>query len=114
MAAPKRKLWRLLAGVVIVVNIVLFASGKGYYYKALFYNYVNIDDLDLFHVRTVEPGKGEPWNVGHDYNKMQLTPALEATLKQSGCAGTRSRFAAARRARARATPSPRCRPGPRA
>jgi CubicO group peptidase (beta-lactamase class C family) len=82
MAAPKRKLWRLLAGVVIVVNIVLFASGKGYYYKALFYNYVNIDDLDLFHVRAVEPGKGEPWNVGHDYNKMQLTPALEATLKQ--------------------------------
>jgi CubicO group peptidase (beta-lactamase class C family) len=82
MAGPKRKPWRIIVGILIVLNIVLFATGKGYYYKALLYNYVNIDDLDLFSVRKVEAGKPQPWNVASDFNRMQLTPELRKALEQ--------------------------------
>jgi CubicO group peptidase (beta-lactamase class C family) len=80
MAGPKRRFWRVLLGLLIAVNVVLLVSGRWYYYKALFYNYVNIDDLDLFHTREVKAGAGEPWNIGSDYNKKPLTSELEKTL----------------------------------
>jgi len=81
MAKSKMKWWKILIGVVIVLNIFLWAFGKLYYYKALVYNYVNIDDLDLFSTRTVKAGKGEPWAIGSDYNKKPLTPELRKTLE---------------------------------
>jgi len=82
MAAPKRKLWKILLVAFVVLNILLFATGKIYYYKALVYNYVNIDDLDLFATREIAAGTGEPWAIGSDYNKTKLTPLLEKTLNQ--------------------------------
>lgn len=67
---------------IVAFNLILWISGYGYLYKALVYNYVNIDDLDLFYSRTVEAGKGEPWATGSDYNKKQLTPELRKTLEK--------------------------------
>ncbi len=81
MAEPKRKWWQVIIGFLVVFHIVLWATGNIYLYKALFYNYVNIDDLNLFPVRTVEAGKGEPWPLGNDYNKQPLNPELKNTLE---------------------------------
>ncbi|MBL0074146.1 MAG: serine hydrolase [Bacteroidetes bacterium] len=78
----KRSWWKVLVGVLLVTTAVLWFSGKLYYIKALTYNYVNIDDLNLFHVRTVEAGKPQPWNVASDYNKKELTPELRKALEQ--------------------------------
>ncbi len=82
MALSKLKWWKVLLVVLVVFGISIWISGYGYLYKALVYNYVNIDDLDLFSVRTVKAGKGEPWAIGNDYNQKQLTPELRKTLEQ--------------------------------
>jgi CubicO group peptidase (beta-lactamase class C family) len=81
MAGPKRRFWRVLIGLLIAANVVLLVSGRGYFYKALLYNYVNIDDLDLFHTREVQAGIGEPWHIGSDYNKNPLSDTLSKTLE---------------------------------
>lgn len=78
----KRSWWKVLLSIVLVTVLVLWYSGKMYYIKALVYNYVNIDDLDLFYVRTVAAGKPQPWNIASDYNKKQLTPELRKTLEE--------------------------------
>lgn len=82
MASMKRSWWKVLVGVLLVTTVVLWFSGKLYYIKALVYNYVNIDDLNLFHVRTVTAGKPQPWNVATDYNKKKLSPELRKALEQ--------------------------------
>ena len=51
-------------------------------YKALIYNYVNIDDLDLFPTRTVNNGTPEPWLVSSDYNKGKLPDSVRAELEK--------------------------------
>ena len=80
MKKTKWTWWKILIVFLFFFNLVLWASGKIYLYKALVYNYVNIDDLGLFHVRTVKAGKGEPWPVGYDYNSKPLTSLLDTTL----------------------------------
>ena len=58
MVSGKNKWWKILLGVIILINLTLWVTGKLYLYKALVYNYVNIDDIDLFPVRTVKAGTG--------------------------------------------------------
>ena len=82
MAILKRKWFRILIAVIVVLNVALWATGNLYLYKALVYNYVNIDDLDLFPTREVKAGKGEPWLIGKDYNQLKLTPELRSALEE--------------------------------
>lgn len=81
MIAGKMKWWKALIAAIVVLNLILWATGKLYFYKALVYNYVNIDDIDLFPTRTVKAGNGSPWNIGSDYNKKELTTELRKTLE---------------------------------
>lgn len=78
----KRSWWKIIVGLLVVLNLVLWASGNLYLYKALIYNYVNIDDLNLFPTRMVKAGQGNPWPQGTDYNKRELSPVLRETLEQ--------------------------------
>lgn len=66
--------------ILVSGNVALYLSGKWYYYKALIYNYVDIDDLDLFASRTIESGNPQPWNIGTDYNKATLSDTLQKTI----------------------------------
>jgi CubicO group peptidase (beta-lactamase class C family) len=81
MASLKRKWWQVLLIIIIGLNLLLWATGKLYLYKALVYNYVNIDDIDIFPTRTVKAGEGSPWNIAAGYNKVELTPKLRVTLE---------------------------------
>lgn len=80
MLKRRFKWWQVLLLVFLVANAVLYFSGKWYYYKAIIYNYVNIDDLDLFDHRTIESGKPQPWPIGTDYNKVSLSDTLQRTI----------------------------------
>ncbi len=64
----------------VLVTGVLLATGKLYYYKALVYNYVNIDDLSLFATREVAAPEPQRWNISKSYNDRPLTPRLEKLL----------------------------------
>lgn len=82
MAQSKRKWWQIILAVVIVLNFILWATDRLYLYKTLIYNYVNIDDLDIFPTRQVTAANGVPWPVGADFNKKPITPELRTTLEK--------------------------------
>ena len=81
MSIFKKPWLKITIGILIAFIFVVWVSGYGYLYRALVYNYVNIDDLELFDSRTIAAGKGEPWALGSDYNKKPLTPELKQTLE---------------------------------
>lgn len=84
----KYKWWMVLlfvVGIVLIsLNVAILITGNTYIYKALIFNYVNIDDLDLFHTRTIENsnGKGEPWSVSASYNKGRIPDTVRAELEK--------------------------------
>ncbi len=78
----KKSWWKILLVILFVLNLLLWATGKLYFYKALVYNYVNIDDLNLFPTRMVKAGKAEVWPLGTDYNKKKLSDDLRQTLEK--------------------------------
>ncbi len=68
--------------IFISINVVLLLTGKFYYWKALIYNYVNIDDLDIFYSDTVKTGDGAEWKLSSLYNKKELSAELLSELGQ--------------------------------
>ncbi len=75
-------IWLLL--IFGTISGLLLICGKFYFWKALAYNYVNIDDLDLFPARTVAAGNPAEWPVAHDYNQVPLTKKLSGELEAHG------------------------------
>ena len=66
--------------ILIAFNLWLFVTGKTWVYKALVYNYVNIDDNDIFIQRDVPMGQPHPWPMASQYNKIKLDTATENEL----------------------------------
>lgn len=65
----------------LTLNISLLVTGKFYYWKAIIYNYVNIDDLEIFPYRTIETGNPQPWPLAAAYNQIPLTGSLKKELE---------------------------------
>ena len=80
MFKQRIKWWQILILILVMGNAVLYLSGKWYYYKALVYNYVDIDDLELFTHRTIEAGVPQPWAIGSDYNQAAVSDTLQRTI----------------------------------
>ncbi len=59
----------------------MLARGKFYYWKALAYNYVNIDDLHLFPARTVKTDIPQEWAFSSGYNKKNISARLNKELE---------------------------------
>ena len=70
----------LLLIAFLVGNGWLLISGKSWVYKALIYNYVNIDDHTIFVQRQIPVGKPVPWPISDNYNKMKPDTATENEL----------------------------------
>jgi CubicO group peptidase (beta-lactamase class C family) len=82
MKLSSLKWWHWLLTLIILLNVVMWSTGKLYLYKALVYNFVNIDDLDLFPSREVSAGNPQPWNVASAYNQTPLSGELRAALEE--------------------------------
>lgn len=76
-----RKFFKWFIILFSAVTLYLIATNKLYYYKALVYNYVNIDDLDLFATRTVATSNSQDWNISSQYNKQKLSARLTKQLE---------------------------------
>lgn len=72
----------LVLGALIAFNVWVLITGKTWVYKALVYNYVNIDDNDIFIQRKVENGVPSPWPISEDYNKLQPDTATLHELER--------------------------------
>jgi CubicO group peptidase (beta-lactamase class C family) len=87
MAERKKISWlsRILGFLLILfvsANVAIQITGNQYIYKAIIYNFANIDDLDIFSTRIVKDGNPEPWKVAADYNKVRMPDSVRAELEK--------------------------------
>ena len=80
---------KILKGVLLSITILLVAanlyilfSGKTYIYKALIYNYVDINDNDIFTQRKILKGEGVEWPLHQQYQKKAMPAYLKDTLEK--------------------------------
>ncbi len=67
--------------IFLLLNALIFLSGKSYIYKALFYNFANIDDYEIFDNRKVEASNSYKWALSDNYNRALPKP-LNKTLEE--------------------------------
>lgn len=71
-----------LLSLFILANILVWVFDVPYIYKALIYQQVDIDDLDIFDYNTIKAGKTAEWPVSQNYNEKKLSPELRKSLEQ--------------------------------
>ena len=82
----KYRWWVILLWIFVILlvsaNVAILITGNNYMYKALVYNYVNIDDLDLFYTRTVNNGEPQPWKISRLVNKGHLPDTVRTEMEK--------------------------------
>lgn len=71
---------KFLLTVLILSGLYLILTGKTWVFKALIYNFVDIDDNDIFVQRKIETGEAQPWPLSGKYNKLELDTATANEL----------------------------------
>lgn len=71
----------------ILLLLVIFSgyavvSGKTYLFKAVWYNFADIDDYEKFTNNTVTTGTHQPWALAADYNRAPLPANLQQQLTE--------------------------------
>ncbi len=79
----------LLTLLILAVAFSAYAllSGRTYLFKAVIYNFANIDDYKKFSNNTVAVGKPQPWKVSANYNKVNYPDSLSHLLESLGSVG---------------------------
>lgn len=75
-----------IAGLTLLILIIAFTafaflSGRTYLFKAVLYNFADIDDYKKFSNNTVTTGAKQPWNISTEYNKQKLPATLQKQLE---------------------------------
>jgi CubicO group peptidase (beta-lactamase class C family) len=65
----------------VAFSIYALASGRTYLFKAVWYNFADIDDYKIFSNNTVVTGQPQPWKVSAGYNKPKLSDSLKTMLE---------------------------------
>ena len=79
------RLWKPAIFLFVAVNLWLLLFGKTYVYTAVLHQAPNIDDLDLFPLRTVAASTdASPWPKALDYNQGEYPAALTRVLEEFG------------------------------
>lgn len=74
----KQQFLRALLVAFVLGNVLLIISGKMYFYKALIYNFANIDDNKIFDQRIIHKSTNpQPWPLAKNYNKTDLSKSLK-------------------------------------
>jgi CubicO group peptidase (beta-lactamase class C family) len=74
-----KKFFKWFLIFLVLLNVLILISGKTYLYKAVYYNFANIDDNILFENRVIPNGKKcDAWALGKDYNKIAMPELLAA------------------------------------
>jgi CubicO group peptidase (beta-lactamase class C family) len=72
-----------LLAAFIVFNCWLLLSGKEYFYKAVIFNFADIDDYKLFPERKIsKSSKPQPWAISTNYNRYKLSDTLRKNLTE--------------------------------
>lgn len=77
----KHKIKLSFLALLIVFNIWLLASGKTYFYRALYHNFPNIDDYEFFENRKIAASTDpQPWKISQHLNEAPLSTKLTSKL----------------------------------
>lgn len=82
-----RKFLRLFLFLLLLLlaagSVFLLVTGRSWVFKALVYNYVNIDDLDLFPYRSMKAVDPQPWPLSANYQKIAPDTGTIAELERN-------------------------------
>jgi CubicO group peptidase (beta-lactamase class C family) len=83
MKTRTKRIWQVILIVVLLMNVTLVIMGKGYIYKALYYNLADIDDYKIFENRLINKSDHpEEWPLSSSYNKDSISPYLKKMLTE--------------------------------
>lgn len=86
-----RKFLRYFLGTLLLLialfSIYAVASGRTYLFKAVWYNFADIDDYGKFTNNTVTTNVHQPWDSAVTYNQMKLPDSLRFMLEDLGTVG---------------------------
>ncbi len=82
-----KRLGQMVLVLLLVFALYAFVSGKTYLFKAVLYNFANIDDYEKFSNNTVTIGKPQPWTNSLDYNKIPFPDSVSGLLESLGTVG---------------------------
>jgi CubicO group peptidase (beta-lactamase class C family) len=66
---------------MVLLHGILVLTDKTFLYKAIWYNYVNIDDLKLFENRAIDNATGPPWALASSLNQLPASPFTDSIHK---------------------------------
>lgn len=76
-----RKTRRYILGTILLLMLLaawIHMADKNYVYRALYYNFADIDDNLIFEQRTISaPAESQPWALSARYNKVKMPADLE-------------------------------------
>ncbi|WP_026770337.1 serine hydrolase [Asinibacterium sp. OR53] len=76
-----------LMGLIAIFSAYAWISGKTYLFKAVWYNFANIDDYKIFSNTTVNTGVPQPWHNAVNYNKINYPDSLNQLMEDLGSVG---------------------------
>jgi CubicO group peptidase (beta-lactamase class C family) len=82
-----RRIIRVLLLIIVLFSAFAVISGKTYLFKAVVYNFANIDDYKKFSNNTVSNGTPQPWHVSSAYNQPKVPDSLGNLLDALGSVG---------------------------
>ena len=76
-----RNIGIILLALSILFNSWVVLTGKQYFYKALIYNFADIDDYKLFPQRIIKKSSNvKQWPISSSYNKKNISDSLRTNL----------------------------------
>lgn len=82
-----RKLFIFIIALVLVFTAFALISGRTYLFKAVIYNFANIDDYEKFTNHTVKAGNSLPWKVSANYNKTSMPDSITGLMEHLSSVG---------------------------
>lgn len=73
----------LLLFIIVVFSGYAVISGKTYLFKAVYYNFADIDDYEIFTNDTVATSTPQPWPMAPNYNAVKMPDSLNTLLDQT-------------------------------
>lgn len=68
--------------VLVLLSVFAIVTGRTYLFKAVWYNFADIDDYEVFTNNTVVTGQAQPWLISANYNKATVPDNLKQLLEQ--------------------------------
>ena len=68
-------------GIFFLLIAIAFLFSPSYLKKALIYQYVDIDDHDIFETRAIKAGNPLPWKIAQSYNGFVIADSLHKKME---------------------------------